>query len=101
MSRGTFKTTVLLNDGDIEVPVRVVYSRYAGFRGSMEQPPEDASVEIVSITETDPAILLPAHYEADDNLIAECMQDWADEAEDAAEWRAQCRRDDALMGEIS
>jgi hypothetical protein len=99
MTRGSFTTTLVWEDGadEIEADVRVVYSRYAGYRGSLTEPPEDASVEIISITPKDPTITIPARFDDDDDLIAECMADWDAEEADAAEWRAQARRDDLLM----
>ncbi|WP_439538713.1 hypothetical protein [Sphingomonas sp.] len=96
---GTFATTLSWMDGDdeIEADVRVVYSRYAGYRGSYYEPPEEASVEIISITPADPTIRVPDRFDTDDDLLAECMSDWSAEVEDAREWRAQARRDDLLM----
>ena len=99
MNRGTFNTTLVWQDGanEIEADVRVTYSRYAGYRGSLTEPAEDASVEIVSIIPKDPTITIPSRFDDDDDLLAECMTDWEAEREEAAEWRAQCRRDDLLM----
>ena len=43
--RGIFSTTLVWQDGDedFEADVRVTYSRYAGYRGSYYEPPEEAS----------------------------------------------------------
>lgn len=97
--RGMFTTTLSWMDGEdeIETDVRVVYSRYAGYRGSFYEPEEAASVEIISLTPSDPTIRIPDRFDTDDDLLAECMEDWRAEIDDAREWRAQERRDDLLM----
>lgn len=41
---------------------------------------------------------LPDDYEATDELIAECLADWAEEDAEAEEWRAQSRRDQLMGG---
>lgn len=101
MSRGTFSTSILIEDeiGETEYDVRVLYSRDAGYKGTYYQPAEDPSVEIISIMPADTSITVPEHFYEDESLIAECMADWAAEREEAAEWLAQERRDARLMGE--
>ena len=99
--RGILFTNLLWHDSrgaEIETRVRVVYSRYKGFAGDRTDPPEDASVEIISITSEPAGVDIPAHFFEDEDLLAECLQDWAEDDVEAAEWRAQCRRDDLLMG---
>lgn len=99
--RGILFTNLLWHDsrgGEVETRVRVVYSRHAGFKGDMTDPPEAASVEIVSITSEPGGIDVPAHFMDDEDLLAECLADWAEDDVRAAEWRAQSRRDDLLMG---
>lgn len=97
--RGSFSTTLAwqVGDEDFEADVRVTYSRYAGYRGSYYEPPEEASAEIVEIEPADPTVRIPEHFYTDDDLLAECMADWREEIEEAREWRAQARRDDLLM----
>ncbi len=99
MQRGSFSTSITIEDelGETEYDVRVLYTRYAGCKGSYYEPAEDPSVEIISIEPADRSITVPDSFYEDETLIAECMQDWAEEAENAREWRAQCRRDDALL----
>lgn len=102
MSRGAFTTSLVWEDADgneIEADVRVLYSRDKGYAGDSIDPPEPSSVEIISITPADQTLKVPARFETDDELIAECMADWAAEEIEAAEWRAQARRDDLLMGD--
>lgn len=100
-NRGILSTDLLWHDsrgGEIETRVRVVYSYYKGFAGDCTDPPEPASVEIQSITSEPAGVDIPDSFFEDEDLLAECMQDWIASEEDAAEWRAQCRRDDLLMG---
>lgn len=97
--RGVLTTSILIEDelGETEYDVRVLYDRAPGFRGTYYQPAEPSSVEIIEITPKDQSIAVPEHFYTDDGLLAECMADWAEEIEDAAEWRAQDRRDRLLM----
>ncbi len=100
MSRGSFATELLWHDsrgGEVEASVRVLYSFTKGYPDSLEEPGEPDDVEIISITSADPTIDIPEYFFTSEELIAECFEDWRAEAEGAAEWRAQCRRDDALM----
>lgn len=100
-NRGILFTDLLWHDSrgsEIETRVRVVYSVYKGFRGDQIDPPEPASVEIQSITSEPAGVDIPDRFFEDEELLAECMQDWIDGESDAAEWRAQCRRDYLLMG---
>lgn len=98
--RGTFTTSITLEDelGETDYDVRVIYSRSKGFRGDRIDPPEPASVEIVSIEPADKSITIPTHFYEDDGLLAECMEDWAIEEADAEEWRAQSARDRLMEG---
>jgi len=94
--RGSFTTNIAWADSrgdEIDADVRVLYSRYAGYKGDYYQPPEDASVEIIEITPADRSLTAPDYFFTDDDLIAECMAAWDEEIADAEEWHAQARRD--------
>lgn len=97
--RGKLQTSIVIEDelGETEYDVRVLYQYDKGYAGSYYQPPEPASVEILEIKPADTALTVPEHFYEDEGLIAECMADVAEQAAEAAEWRAQSRRD-ALMG---
>lgn len=99
MSRGQFTTTLTWEEGDdeIEASVRVLYSFTAGYPDTMEEPGCDAEIEIISITPADPTLRIPERFETDLDLLTECNADWIAMQEEAAEWRAQSRRDDLLM----
>lgn len=100
MARHTLSTILCWTDKageDRETCAVVEYTTYAGFCGSMEQPPEDASVEIQTVTVTSGHPLDDRDWTDDDELRAECMQDWIDDCEAAAEYRADARRADAIM----
>ena len=97
--RGILHTSIVIEDelGETEYDVRVLYQYDKGYKGDYYQPPEPDSVEILEITPADRALTVPEHFYEDEGLIAECMADVAEQAAEAAEWRAQSRRD-ALMG---
>lgn len=98
--RGIMFTTLLWHDsrgGEVETRARVVYSHHNGFRGSHIDPPEPASIEIQSITSEPAGIEIPDQFFEDEELLAECMQDWVEDEAEAKEWLAQSRRDDRLM----
>ncbi len=98
--RGIFTTSIMWHDstgGEVEARVRVTYSRFKGFAGDWTDPPEPAAVEIVSIFPLDSTDPVPDHFLTDESLIEECLEDWANEEVEAAEWREQSRRD-SLMG---
>lgn len=100
-NRGILFTDLLWHDsrgGEVETRVRVVYNRHKGFSGDQIDPPEDASVEIVSITSEPAGVDIPQHFFDDEELLAECMQDWAEDEIAADEWFTQSIRDDLLMG---
>jgi len=100
MSRGAFVTAIAWNDGEDDAEVRVVYSTHKGSPQTLVDPEELASIEIVSITPLDPTVTLPPEWtsgDRDEELYVECSADRDDEIAEAAEWRAQSRRDDLLM----
>lgn len=92
-----FNTTLFWHDstgGECEAEVTVHYDRHKGFAGDRTDPPEDASVEITAITGADPDV--PARFYQDENLIAECLEHWAEADASAAEYRAEQRADDLM-----
>lgn len=100
--RGIMFTDLLWHDSrgsEVETRVRVVYSRHKGFSGDFTDPPEDASVEIVSIASEPAGVDIPAHFFESEELLAECMQDWAEDEIAADEWLAQSLRDRLMMGD--
>lgn len=88
----SFTTSITLPD-EQDADIRVEYSFYAGYKGSQIEPPEPASVEIINITPADPLILIPNDLYEDDDLLAECMAHHCDMLTDAAERRAEDRRE--------
>lgn len=103
MTRGTFTTTLVWDqDGEEqEADVRVLYSYTKGYPATWEEPGAGAEIEIISITPADPTIRIPEHFFDSEELKDECSEDQQAEAEAALEWRAQCRRDDALMDAVN
>lgn len=98
--RGTFTTTLTWHDSrgsEVEADVRVLYSFTKGYPATWVEPGSDAEIEIVSLTPADPTIAVPESFFTSEELIQECFEDQQAEAENAREWRAQARRDDALM----
>lgn len=93
--RGTFTTSLVWEDGEdeIEASVAVLYCFSRGYPETMEGPGCDPEIEIISITPKDQTITIPERFDTDDDLIAECFADARDQEEEAAEWRAQFRRD--------
>ena len=98
--RGILSTSITIEDelGETDYDVGVIYSRSKGFRGDHIDPPEPSSVEIVEIQCADKSVNIPGHFYDDEALLAECMEDWASEEIEAAEWRAQSRRDRLMEG---
>lgn len=98
--RGIFSTSITIEDelGETEYDVRVTYTGSAGYKGSFYEPAEEPSVEIINIEPKDKSITVPESFYEDDDLIAECFADWRAQQEEAAEWRAQSRRDSLLGG---
>lgn len=99
----TFKTTILMEDArcfECEIPVKVSYDFDPGYAGDRIDPPYGASVEITEITAYGPefsGVPIPRRYFDDESLIAECFENETDEAEAAAEYRAEQRREDSMM----
>ena len=102
MSRATFNTELRWHDSrgsEIEASVRVLYSFTRGYLATLEEPGEEPSYEIITITPADSLVTIPDHFYTDAELIAECAEHWSGEEEAAAEWRAQAHRDSLLMGD--
>ena len=102
MNRATFNTELRWHDsrgGEIEASVRVLYSFTRGYPATLEEPGEEPSYEIITITPADSLLMVPDRFYEDAELITECAEHWAGEEDAAAEWRAQARRDGLLMGE--
>lgn len=93
---GLFTTSIEIDETEYDVRVRYQYDK--GYAGSYYQPPEPPSVEILEITPADKALIVPDSFYEDETLIAECFADVEAEAEEAAEWRAQSRRDQLMGG---
>ena len=97
MSR--FPFTHLIERGDEEIELSVIYSCSPFVPATYWQPAEGGEVELISVRHKGAEFDLTDAEES--ALIAVCEErapsDWAEEREQAAEWRAQCRRDDALM----
>ena len=83
--------------GEVEARVRVLYSFLKGTEPSFYDPGSPDEIEILSIESEDRETVVPDHFLTSEELIAECAQDHDAELENAREWHAQCRRDDALM----
>ena len=94
-----FPFTTTIERGDEEIELTVIYSVTPFVAATYYQPAEGGEVEVVSVKRAGKEFRLTDDEE--DALLAECqgraMSDIAEEAAEAAEWRAQCRRDDRLM----
>lgn len=96
---------ILTGDTGYDVPVEVHYTRYDGCRETLEQPAEQASVEIGEVRAIDAggkshdAPWLTDLLSDDEDLRALCMEDWADAAEYAADQRADAIREDRMLGD--
>ena len=89
------------NGDDVEARIRVIYSASHGCAPSFDDPGSPDEIDIISIAPVGSEVEIPLALYTDDNLLTECAEDWAAEEIEAQEWRAQCRRDDALMGRWS
>lgn len=100
--RFPFTTWIEVGD-DEEFELNVIYDvtplTPASLYGDYPHPEEGGEVEIISVKHKGAEYSLTAEQEA--KLLTECQErswsDMAEEAEAAAEWRAQSRRDDRLM----
>lgn len=100
-----FPFTHFIERGDEEIELHVIYdvSEYVPARlyGDYPHPAEGGEVEIISVKCDGAEFGLYPHEEAALLTACEerCRSDIEEEANEAAEWRAQERRDALLMGE--
>lgn len=113
MAARTMKTTLLFQlagCGEHEAEVVVTYYGTPGDAGDRDCPPSDPTVEIETVVIPDGkgkggtfdiSWLLDAGFYSEAEIADLCMQDWIDadecERDRAAEYRADQRRDDAMM----
>jgi len=94
-----FSFTHYIERGDEEIELAVAYDVSEYYEATREQPAEGGEVELISVKCEGKEIALTDAEET--ALLAVCEERaGADQAEyfaEAAEWRAQCRRDDAMM----
>lgn len=89
----TMKTTLLWHDsrgGECEAEVKVTYTAHKGYEATLVDPSEPPSVEIQSIVDSY-GDSVPDHFMTDEDLMAECLQDYAEYLIEAAEYRAEMR----------
>lgn len=97
-SQRTFKTAHMWHNSvgsECECEVEVTYAFYRGCEATLVDPGEPDSVEVISVVPVD------SDYEPGDSDLEafadECMAEHADMLADAAERRAESRRDDLMM----
>lgn len=97
----TLKTIIVWEDAETgaeqEADVTVTYTVHRGFAGSYYQPPEPASVEITDILQHGFGPNVPERFFEDDDLLAECWQDYVEDQEAAAEQRAESIREERML----
>lgn len=99
-----FPFTTYIERGDDEFELRVIYDVTPGtparLYGDYPHPAEPAEVEIISVTHNGKPFATTD--EELEKIFAEaeerCGEDMAEEAEAAAEWREQSRRDRMMDG---
>lgn len=101
--RFPFNTTIEVGESEIELAIIYDVTPYVPARlyGDYPQPEEPAEVEIISVKHNGAEYPLTDEQEA--ALQTECEgranSDFAEEQEEAAEWRAQSRLDALMMWE--
>ena len=107
-ARHKYRTDITVTIAGVahEWPAVIVSARQKGYWGARESPPEDATVEIVAINllgYNGARFALPEMVENafndDPEIIALLMDDWRDDEIAAAEYRAEARADDRMMGD--
>ncbi|MGJ3630135.1 hypothetical protein AB5I41_31055 [Sphingomonas sp. MMS24-JH45] len=81
----------------MEARVRVIYSATKGYPDTWEEPGAPDEIKIISIAPIGSEVEIPLALYTDDDLLTDCHADWIEMQEEVREWRAQSRRDDALM----
>lgn len=100
MTERTLKTELIWHDStgmEISCTAVVTYSVDPGYAGDRTDPPQDASVEIIDVSAVDPEYDIPERAIDLDCLAEECLADWREDLIAAEEYRAEQRRDDAMM----
>lgn len=103
------RTSIEIGSGvtDYEVEIDVQYAVHRGCAQTHTQPGEDDTVEIEAIAIIDrsgkaiPADWLHDLLVDDEELIGLCEQDAIEERAAQAEYRADARREDRLLGDIA
>lgn len=80
---------------DREACAKVVYALHKGSPETLIDPACPDMVEIISVTRTDGEGDLSRFLE-DDELLEECYQDYLEDREAAAEFRAEMRADEMM-----
>lgn len=100
------RTTLELNTGglsDYSIPVEVAYSVYPGCAQTSVTPAEEAAATIEGITVIEAngtritADWLVGVLECDEELLNLCLLDWREDRIAAEEYRAEARREDAML----
>lgn len=95
-----FPFTTWIERGNDELELAVIYDVTPYRAATHLQPAEGGEVELISVKHKGAEFNLTDAEEA--ALIAECQErgqrDYAEEMSEAAEWRAQCRRDQLMEG---
>lgn len=95
--------TITSGSAESEIEVEVKYSVTPGYRGDYYQPPESPSAEIIraSIVHKDKSQTLAPWLidmlAEDEQLLAACLADNEQRAEDAAEYRAEAAREERML----
>jgi len=98
MARFVFTGMIERDGNEIEVDVAYTVSRY--YPATLEQPEEGGEIELLSVKLCGVEMVLSDAEEAE--IMRQCEErageDVAEEAAAAAEYRAEMRADDRLMG---
>lgn len=94
----TMQTALILSladGGEKEIPLSIKFKVWPARGATLEEPSEDASVEILSVLSNGNALpeLLDEFITEDEGLQASLLQHWADDQQEAAEYAAEQRRE--------
>lgn len=97
-----FPITHYIERGDEEIELAVIYDVSRFVPATYWQPAEGGEVEIISVKRNGADFHLTDPEEAALQRACEerAQSDVEEEACEAAEWRAQCRRDDLMMADF-